>query len=259
MRLRSAMLAAALAVAGGAWAASDDGRAFMERSERATKSRTEATRFRLDLIDAQGGLVQSREMTFDFKKLADKEATLVRFLSPPALRGTGLLIEDPGMSASDIWLYLPATRRLRRINGAEKTNWFLGTEFAHEDFEDYQLPLYRFALLDQVPCGTGTCQRVEAVASDPGERAASGYSRKIYSIDTATLYPVGIEYYGKRDVPIKRFGASDLVRQGNYWRPQTVVMNNLENGRMTRLTVLERTLDAPLDDYRVSARYLRAE
>lgn len=253
------LLAAALLAGPSAAADSDSGRELMERSERATKSRTEVTRYRLDLLDAGGRLVQSRDMSFHFKRLAAKEATLVRFHSPPALAGTGLLIEDPGLAANDIWLYLPATRRLRRIAGAEKTNWFMGTELTHEDFEDYQLPLYRFERLERVPCGSSTCQRVRAVATDPGEREASGYDRKIYLIDEATLYPVGIEYYGRDGRPAKRFTASALERHGDYWRPGQIEMHNLGNGRTTRLTVVERRLDEPLDDYQVSSRYLRSE
>lgn len=80
------------------------------------------------------------------------------------IEGTGLLIEDTGAEANDIRLYLPATRRLRRIAGVEKGNWYMGTELAFEDFEDYRIPFYGFTLTGEEPCPDGgRCSLVEAV------------------------------------------------------------------------------------------------
>ena len=240
-------------------AAAGDATDLMQRSEDATKSDTEVTRYRLDLLDESGDLVQSRDMLFHFKKLSDKEATVVRFTSPPAISGTGLLVEDSGQQVNDIWLYLPATRRLRRIAGAEKTNWFMGTEFTHEDFEDYQLPLYRFSLVGPASCASGPCTKVRAEAADAAERRATGYQAKLYYIDDRTLYPVRIDYIGKDNRVAKVFTATGLSRNGRYWRPKRIEMHNRDNGRRTVMVVQSRTLDGQLKDYEVSKRYLRAD
>lgn len=236
-----------------------DGYALMQRSDAATKSQTEVASYQLDLLDASGKLVQSRDMLFNFKRNADKESTLVRFLAPPAISGTGLLVQDGDSAVNDIWLYLPATRRLRRIAGGEKSNWFMGTEFAHEDFEDYQLPLYRFTLVGADSCESGPCTKVRAEATDEGEREASGYQAKIYYIDDQTLYPVRIDYLGKQGQIVKVFTATGLKQQGRYWRPSQIEMANQANGRRTRMTAQQRELDGPLSDYKVSQRYLRTE
>lgn len=237
----------------------EEGLRLMRASEQATKSATEATRYRMELLGADGKLVQARELQFHFKKLPGKESTLVRFLAPAAIEGTGLLIEDGGRSANDVWLYLPATRRLRRIAGAEKTNWFMGTEFTHEDFEDYQLHLYRFERQKEAACGAGTCDVVAATPADAAERKASGYARKVYYVDRASRYPVRIEYYGRDGKLAKTLIATGMTRHGGYWRPQQLEMHNLANGRRTRLRSLSRTLDESLDDFLVSPRYLRAD
>jgi hypothetical protein len=239
--------------------AGQDARALMEASEQATKSRTEIARYALELRDAGGGLVQSRTMQFHYKRGERGESTLVRFESPSAIAGTGLLIEDQGLAANDIWLYLPATRRLRRIAGSEKTNWFMGTEFSHEDFEDYRLDLYRFERLDSRDCGEAVCDRIAAEPADPSERAASGYSRKVYWIDRDSLYPVRIEYFDRAGEPAKQLVASGLHQVDGYWRPQRIEMRNLGNGRSTRLIAQQRQMDVALDDYLVSSRFLRAD
>lgn len=239
--------------------AQESGREIMERSEQATKSRTEAAHYLLELLDSDGRLVQTREMEFFFQRNQGQERTLIKFKTPPVIAGTGLLIEDRNEAANDIWLYLPATRKLRRIAGAEKSNWFMGTEFTHEDFEDYQIPRYAFERLPDADCHSGACYVISASASLPAEQAASGYSKKVYWIDRKTLYPVVVDYFDRDGKHTKHLEATGLSPYESYWRPQQIEMTNFVNGRKTRLTVQRRQVDASLDDYYVSKRYLRTD
>ncbi len=237
----------------------EDGRQLMERSEETTKSLTEKSLFQMDIFDQDKKLVQSRDMEFFYKHGADKEVSLIKFISPPILQGTGLLIEDRNKEVNDIWLYLPATRKLRRISGSEKTNWFMGTEFTHEDFEDYKINLYKFSLVKEAACGDSRCIVVLAEPDNNHEREASGYSKKLYYIDISSQYPAAIEYFDHSGGLIKRLTTSGIRKEGDYWRPQVITMENMVNKRVTQLTIKERVLDITLDDYYVSSRYLRAD
>lgn len=239
--------------------AQENGRAVMERSEQATKSQTESAHYLLELLDSDGSLVQARKMEFFFQRKDGQERTLIKFNAPPVMAGTGLLIEDRNEAANDIWLYLPATRKLRRIAGAEKSNWFMGTEFTHEDFEDYQIPRYAFERMPDAPCQAGHCYVISASPSQAAEQAASGYSKKVYWIDQKTLYPVMIDYFDRDGKHTKHLETAGISPYASYWRPQQIEMTNFTNGRKTRLTVESREVDAALDDYYVSKRYLRAD
>lgn len=236
------------------------GKSLMQRSEAQTKSRTEAARYRMDLIDGDGALIQSRVMSFHFKRQEGVENTLLRFDAPAALQGTGLLVVDKGQQVNDLWLYLPATRRLRRLAGTEKTNRFLGTEFTHEDFEDYKIEHYHFDAPQEKPCpSTGQCWVVNAQAQSAEERTASGYSGKTFWLERASLYPVAVEYRDRDGRIMKRLEARNLTQQGKYWRPTEFEMINLTNKRRTLLVVQTRELDIPLGDDAVSQRALRAD
>jgi hypothetical protein len=235
------------------------GKSLMQRSEAQTKSRTEAAQYRMDLVEADGSLIQSRVMRFYFKRQDSVEHTLLRFDAPPALQGTGLLVVDKGQQVNDLWLYLPATRRLRRLAGAEKTNRFLGTEFTHEDFEDYKIEHYRFGSPQEKPCAAGQCWTVEAQPFTAEERDASGYGSKTFWLERESLYPVLIEYRDRSGQVIKRLEARSLARQGKYWRPAEFEMINLTNKRRTLLVAQKRELDIALDDDAVSQRALRAD
>lgn len=230
-------------------------------SEHRMKSHTEKTTYRMDLVDASGQVQQSRTLELFYKRSDALESTLFKFTAPPVLQGTGLLIVDSGQVVNDIWMYMPSTRRIRRIAGAEKSNWFMGTEFTHEDFEDYKISAYSFQV-DKADEACGDKQRCVVVSSKPNnatEVEASGYSKKVYWIEKESMYPVRIDYIDKAGFPAKRLDVRKLVKLGNYWRPQTYEMLNLLNGRMTRLTATLREVDVPLDDQLVSQRYLRSE
>jgi hypothetical protein len=238
-----------------------DGSAVVKESERRMKSSTEKTMYRMELIDASGAVQQARDIELYYKKADGAESTLFKFTAPPVVQGTGLLIVDQGKPVNDIWMYLPATRRIRRIAGAEKSNWFMGTEFTHEDFEDYKTSAYTFQLeKEDEACGEQQrCFVVAAVPGDAAEKEASGYGKKVYWIEKQSMYPVRVDYIDKGGQPAKRLDVRKLAKVNNYWRPQMYEMKNLANGRVTRLTATAREVDGKVDDYFVSQRYLRAE
>jgi len=255
------LIAAAALLGFAAQAVAADAAGVIKESERRIKSSTEKTLYRMELLDGAGQVQQTRDIELYYKKAEGAETTLFKFTSPPVVQGTGLLIVDGGKAVNDIWMYLPATRRIRRIAGAEKSNWFMGTEFTHEDFEDYKSSAYTFQLdKEDEACGEQQkCFVVSAVASDAAEKESSGYGKKVYWIEKQSMYPVRVDYLDKSGAPSKRMDVRKLARSGSYWRPQVYEMRNLANSRTTRLTAVSREVDAKLDDYFVSQRYLRSE
>lgn len=243
-------------------AAAPDAHDLMQRSDARIKAKTEQTTYEMELVDPGGKVEQKRTLEVFYKRYPDREVTLQKFLSPPVLEDSGMMIVDTGEPVDDIWMYLPATRRLRRISGAEKSNWYMGTQFTYEDFEDYNLSAYRFSLgkPQEAACDDGgKCWVVDAVPSAESEKKASGYGKKVYWIETGSLYPVRIDYYDRDGKEVKRLTASGLEKVGDHTRPREIVMRDLESGRSTRIRAVERKLDQPLDDYQVSRRYLRKD
>ena len=246
-------------IATSAWSA-PDADALIRKSNQAIKANTEYTRMQMDLLDPQGAVEQTRSLEVYFKHYSDHEVTLQKFLAPPIIQGSGLLIVDHYTPVNDIWMYLPTTRRLRRIAGAEKSNRYMGTEFSYEDFEDYQTQSYRFDLLKQKPCMTDRhCTLVVATPATDEERGASNYGKKIYWIESISLYPVRVDYYDKQDKLIKTLNVTKLAKYGHYWLPVDLFMENQLNQRRTRVLTLERRVDKPMDDRFLSKRYLRTE
>ena len=248
------------ATAAGPGQAAPDALTIIKDSDRTLKPQSEKISYRMSLVAPDGRVEQTRTFITYYKQAEGVQRTLQKFLSPPVLAGTGLLIVDRGAPDPDIWMYLPTTRRIRRIAGRDKRNRYMGTEFAFEDFQGYRIAAYNFTLVGTKPDSKGrSCWVIEAVASTPSEKAATGYSKKRYWIEEKTLYPVRIEYYAKDGDLEKVFLARDLHQVDHYWRPRREEIKNLRSGRSTRLTLEDIQLNLPLADRFVSKRYLRSD
>jgi len=242
------------------WAATPDADNLIRRSDQAIKPHTTYEKVQMDLYDEQGRLEQSRTLEIYFKQYPDHDVTLQKFLDPPIIQGSGLRIVDQHTAANDIWMYLPTTRRIRRIAGAQKSNHYMGTEFSYEDFEDYQPQSHHFQSLETQDCVRDKrCFRVAATPATEAERQASSYSKKIYWIETESLYPVRVDYVDHQGKTVKRLQVAELAPYGQYILPVQLSMLNLVNKRRTDIRFLERRVDQPLKDYYLSKRYLRTE
>lgn len=240
--------------------ADQDATAIVQRSDDAIKPHTEKAFYQTTLIAANGSVEQERTFEVYYKRDDGDEKTLQKFMTPPVLAGTGLLLIDKGQPDTDTWLYLPTTRRIRRIAGHDKSGRYMGTEFSYEDLEGYRIAYHHFTYVGEQKDGNGRdCYIIDSVATAPSVLDSTGYSKKRYWIDRATLYPVRIEYYAKDGKLEKQRDTYELHKVGSYWRPGREEMKNLLNGRVTKLKLVNDVTDASLDDRYVSQRYLRSE
>jgi hypothetical protein len=251
-------LTVALAASAGAWAT--DASALMEESDKRNKVSDEVARYDMELME--GDKVRHvRKLVRLEKRGAGKSNTLVRFSEPASVRNVSLLIVDTGETTNDIWGYTPATRNLRRISGSQKQNWFMGTEFTYEDFEDYKLKQYSFTRVGvRSPClSWSSCTIVEAKPAPGAEAAASGYLKKHYYIEAGSLFPVQVDYFDATGKLAKRLTTEGLQRHREVMRPTAQTMHNLSNDRRTRMALTAITINGGLKDAQVNQRALRDE
>jgi hypothetical protein len=98
-------------------------------------------------------IAQISKLTSDEKT----EKRLIRFLEPADVKGTGLLTFDYKEGDDDIWLYMPALRKTRRIVSSDKAKNFMGSEFSYADMtpptlDDFQFNLLEPGEIDAIPC-----------------------------------------------------------------------------------------------------------
>ena len=114
-------------------AQAETGREIMEQVDAQPSPELMAADMAMTLIDRNGNQrvrrLRSLSRTFD-----DSERSLLFFLEPSDVRGTGFLVhdyDDPQRN-DDQWLFLPSMNKSKRIAGSDQSSSFMGSDLSYE-------------------------------------------------------------------------------------------------------------------------------
>jgi hypothetical protein len=223
-------------------AGSDTARQILNESQRRT--RTESQEYRGELIvTAKNGKERRKEWKSYHQGSAANSDRLIRFLSPPEVRGVGYLGKQRPGKAPDEWLYLPSMKRERRIAARDRENAFVGTDFNYEDLElvEFDESRYDVELLpEQVINGHST------FTIELRPRARSLYERKIVSIRKDSYTFAAVEFFFKGDhTPSKRLTLTDEQQIEGHPIPLRIEMADLRKGSRTVVVLHDVALNRP--------------
>ena len=243
------------------------GRRVMQAVEDANSDvSAESVRFTMTLTD-KGGRSVSRKAQMWFLEAGasddegDGEAggqgnesfSLIRFESPPDLRGTAFLTRE-GASNDDQWLYLPALGRVKRIAASGRSGSFVGSEISYEDLSRRSVEDYQHRLLRVEAAGEDSVDVVESIPFDEH----SGYSRIVSRVSRTMRSVLGAEYYDRKDQLLKVSESLEFFRpDGRHWRFREAIVKNVRSGKSTRLRVADIDLEADLDQTRFTVEALK--
>ena len=174
-----------------------------------------------------------RQMRFKVMEVeGDGNKSLFVFDRPKDVSGTALLTHVHINTPDDQWLYLPALKRVKRINSSKSSGAFMGSEFSYEDMSAPELEEYTYRYLRDEPCAEFTCSVIEQVPLDKN----SGYSRKILWQDNTEARAWKVELYDRRGSHLKTLTFSDYqLYVDEFWRPSIQTMANHLTGASTEL------------------------
>lgn len=160
------------------------------------------------------------------------EKSLLVFQSPADVDGTALLTFSSRTEADDQWLYLPATKRVRRIATGSKTGSFVGSEFTYEDISPQQVEKYTYRYIRDEAFEGQTCFVVERYPTDP----KSGYKRQVTWLDQTEYRPLKVDFYDSKDAHVKTLHFRGYQKYlDKFWRPDEMLMENKLSGKSTKL------------------------
>ncbi len=203
------------------------------------------------LISDGRGNQRVRKNTMASKTYPDNtEKRIIKFTSPEEVRGTGILIFDYKDKQDDMWIYLPALRRTRRIVSTEKSNSFMGSEFTNADMTAPSVNDFTYD-----PPGSGTIDGTECwiITAKPKSQDLEdeyGYSRSVRWIGKHDYVVRLTKYYDYSDELMKSiktvtFKLLDAER-GNYMVTEMTAENH-RNGRSSTM-IMEKIQIARTDD-----------
>ncbi len=162
----------------------------------------------------------------------DKKAVMV-FKAPADVKGTAFLswdYDDP-QREDDKWLYMPALRKVRRISGASRNEYFMGSDFTYDDMGDRNIDEDTHTLLGEEVVDGHKCWKVESIPVDPEDM----YTRKIFWVDQKSHLVLKGEYYDK-DGLVKNYRVLTFDQQDGIW---VVLKSEMDNVSRNHKTLME--------------------
>jgi hypothetical protein len=161
---------------------------------------------------------------------------IMQFKKPADVSGTTFLSFEYNDSAKDDdrWIFLPAMRRVKRISGSSKNDYFMGSDFTYDDIGGRDLDDYTYKLLGEVACFGGQCWKIESIAKDPVD---AGYSRLVSLIRKDALKAVYAEYYDRDNRLLKKLEVKELSSQKGFWTVMAMEMHNVQSRHKTHLKI----------------------
>ena len=242
--------AALLAACSAAAASGQTGLEIMKEQSRRHQVKSEETRSKLSVLDPSGR-AKDREMIVVARRGDDGlSRMMLKFLSPADIRNTGLLTwEQAGDKDDDQWLYLPATRAVKRIASSSKKNAFMGTDLAFEDLRPENLDAHTYTVLREEDLDGKRCWVIEAVPSTDKEKVESGYGKRVFWVRKDLHVTVQTEFYNRSNKLIKRATFTDLKNLADdLWRAQTARVETLDSKTATVSTTVEQKVNVEVDE-----------
>ena len=153
---------------------------------------------------------QTRERQALVLKLKQEGARLTRisYLEPRSVEGVSFLSHDfhSADRDDDRWLFVPATRRARRLPASARGDYFLGTDFTYEDIQSelkFNMDDYDFEYR-----GTETLdgKKLHVIAGTPRNEDIArqlGYGAFEALVDETTWMPVKVDFQDPDREPLK--------------------------------------------------------
>lgn len=186
--------------------------------------------------DRTGGERRMRGRLFGTNE-KDRVKVMLRIEAPPDLAGASYLVRE-GEKSDEMYLYLPAVKKVRRITGASLDGQLWGTDISYNDLKQIQ-NAFTGAGVKAEPAATYEGAPVHVVTFEPRKEDGSRYTSIRAQVDQKTCVALKVDFLDASGIR-KTLAAkpSSLKNAGTYWYTDDADMRDVKNGTHTRIQVL---------------------
>ncbi len=210
----------------------------VESDKRDTGFSDQTANMVMELRNKQGDVSTRTIRIKTLEVIGDGDKSLSIFDKPADVKGTAFLTYSHAIKPDEQWLYLPALKRVKRINSKNKSGPFMGSEFAYEDLASQEVEKYTYKYIrdekiktSEFPDGVDTfvIERYPAYEY-------SGYTRQLAWVNKERYVAEKIEFYDRKNSLLKTL-VNSVYKQylGQFWRPDEMFMENHQTGKSTIL------------------------
>ena len=165
--------------------------------------------------------------------VGDGDKSLSIFDTPRDVKGTAFLTFTHKVGDDEQWLFLPALKRVKRINSRNKSGSFMGSEFSYEDIASQEIEKYSYKYLKDEKVVGHDCFVSERY---PVDKKNSGYSRQVVWLDKDQYRVWQVKYFDRKNSHLKTLTVKGYQQYaGKHWRADEMQMVNHQSGKSTIL------------------------
>jgi outer membrane lipoprotein-sorting protein len=187
---------------------------------------------------------------------------MTRFSSPADVKNTVSLLIENAQGDDDIWIYLPALKKVRRLVAANKRDAFIGTDFSYGDMIGHKVADWQHKILGEETVDGRPAWIVESLPRDASVQATSGYSKRVSWVDKERFVTLKSDLFDESGRMLKQFAASDyrLVDEGRgRWQAMRLESRNLQTGHRTTIEYEEFAANVGVPEDVFTTRYMERE
>ena len=222
-------------------------------------------------ITTGGGASGEKVKTFTWwrKLTADKVHfnTLTRFHTPAEVRNEGILFLEHEGDQNDVQMYLPAFKKVRRVESQQQSGSFMGSELSYADIATPHVDDYKHSLEKETECAIdggakAQCYLIEGKPATEAVQERTGYSKTVQWIRKDNFMAVKGEYYDKEGVLWKRIDSSEIKEidpAHHKWMAHQIHVQNAKNNKFTTLQFSDVKVNSNIPDSTFTVQNLSRE
>lgn len=193
------------------------------------------------VVEDSKGTTRERSFEARSKKIDERAHTRITLTAPREVRGQAFLfVERPG--EDDVWMYVPAFKVTRRIEGGQKDGAFLGSHLTYADLESRDLKDAAYERLEDEKIG-----KFDVYVVDAKPTSGTATKRIRLFVRTTDFTLLRMQFFEDAEKPSRVLFVEklDKTSSGKTYASQMTI-RPADGGRTT--LVVESLDEAELDD-----------
>ena len=176
------------------------------------------------------------------------EERFTEFLAPGDMKGTRALVKN----RAQMYVYLPAYNKVRRIASHSTAGGFMGTTYSNDDMSTSAYgPVYDFSMISEDDTSW-------VIAGPPKEGVKAAYGKIEITISKSNNLPSQLRYFNKKDVHTKTELRTGYSCQGEVCNAESMKMiDHTRNDASTELLRKDWKVNPEIDSSMFSVRNLQ--
>ena len=199
-------------------------------------------------ITEKNGTSRKRTISMATKSYPDGlEKRFIKFIEPADVRGTSMLVIDNKNAQDEMWIYLPALRKTRRIVSSEKGKSFMSSEFSNADMSSPTISDFVYTHLAE--SGLDGHWIIESQPITEVQADEYGYSKRISYINMDNYQIMKMEFFNFDNELFKTIEISSIysLPDGKFLI-SNMIANNLLTKRKSEIILNNITEGVKIDD-----------